>query len=704
MLFAAAIAALLAPPAQAAVRADSLARYGVGLLRIADERPKSALAQFEASAQVAPGAAAPRAALVPLYRRLGRPNAAVRVAREVLALDPADAATATELAELEIEARRPGAAVKVLLPFAAPSPPRPTLLALLARAAESAQDGPALQKAAGAALAEPGLEPPARARWLERLGRARELQADPRGALAAYGEAAQLTPGAESRARLAWHRSGVFLLEKNDADALAELQRVLALKPSSVAPYERYAEVMRRLKREGQLAPALERLSGENPKNEALRWLAAAELGAADRKAGLARFRELLDAATEESPCGRYVEFCRDSGSADELLDALDSYSGAARSGRGGKGPRGDPERQALGRLRALVGAVKSTPGVAGPLLAALQARPARLALATEDTRNLVALLAERAGRFEVLEQVARQSADAGAEGAIERLLAVLEAGRNWRGVLELCDRIDRGGVPGVNTDYYRAGAYYELGDEAAALAALDAAAPRVLDATGVQLRRATMLTGAGRSADAIVLVKRILAEAQPPKIAVEAELHLGSALGELGRHAESDEAFERALALAPDSALVLNNYGYHLAETRRRLEDAEAMLRRAVEISEDDLSRAGSPDPVSGSYGDSLGWVLFQRGKYAEARSQLERAAGTAGSAEDGTGPGSTDGVVFDHLGDVYLRLNEPKLAVEAYRRAEKLYTGTHQGREKGRAAEVRRKIQFVGGSTSPP
>ena len=40
-------------------------------------------------------------------------------------------------------------------------------------------------------------------------------------------------------------------------------------------------------------------------------------------------------------------------------------------------------------------------------------------------------------------------------------------------------------------------------------------------------------------------------------------------------------------------------------------------------------IEKALAADPDNGSYLDSLGWAYFKQGKPAEARKQLERAAG---------------------------------------------------------------------------
>ncbi len=63
---------------------------------------------------------------------------------------------------------------------------------------------------------------------------------------------------------------------------------------------------------------------------------------------------------------------------------------------------------------------------------------------------------------------------------------------------------------------------------------------------------------------------------------------------------------------------------------------------------------RALEQEPDNGAYLDSLGWVLFQLGRPAEALPHLERAASLVGD----------DPTVFEHLADVLIALGRPQEA----------------------------------------
>lgn len=101
-----------------------------------------------------------------------------------------------------------------------------------------------------------------------------------------------------------------------------------------------------------------------------------------------------------------------------------------------------------------------------------------------------------------------------------------------------------------------------------------------------------------------------------------------------LGRWPQAESDFRQALKLNPDQPQVLNYLGYSLVEKQIKLDEALAMIERAVEAR-----------PDSGYIVDSLGWVLYRLGRYEEAVAHMERATELM----------PVDPVVNDHLGDVY-------------------------------------------------
>lgn len=95
-----------------------------------------------------------------------------------------------------------------------------------------------------------------------------------------------------------------------------------------------------------------------------------------------------------------------------------------------------------------------------------------------------------------------------------------------------------------------------------------------------------------------------------------------------------AEKDFRKALELSPDEPYVLNYLAYTWVERREHLDQAFAMLEKAV-----------SQRPEEGFIVDSLGWAHYMQGRYPEAVSALERAVSLA----------PTDPVLNDHLGDAY-------------------------------------------------
>lgn len=74
---------------------------------------------------------------------------------------------------------------------------------------------------------------------------------------------------------------------------------------------------------------------------------------------------------------------------------------------------------------------------------------------------------------------------------------------------------------------------------------------------------------------------------------------------------------FQQVVAADPNNAQALNNYAYLLSESDDKLSDALKYAQRAKELK-----------PSDRDYSDTLGWILYRKGLYANAVTQLETAA----------------------------------------------------------------------------
>lgn len=116
-----------------------------------------------------------------------------------------------------------------------------------------------------------------------------------------------------------------------------------------------------------------------------------------------------------------------------------------------------------------------------------------------------------------------------------------------------------------------------------------------------------------------------------------------------LNKKKEAFEIFKEIIQIDTTNAVALNYVGYTYAEKNERLEYALDLIDRALLI-----------DPNNAYYIDSRGWVFYQMGKYEDALEELERAADIV-----------EDGVILEHLGDVYIKLGEPEKARAVYKKA---------------------------------
>lgn len=133
-----------------------------------------------------------------------------------------------------------------------------------------------------------------------------------------------------------------------------------------------------------------------------------------------------------------------------------------------------------------------------------------------------------------------------------------------------------------------------------------------------------------------------------------------------------TEQVLQEVMRLDPSHAQAGNDLGYTWADAGKNLEQAEAMIRLAVDA-----------EPDNPSYLDSLGWVLYKRGHFEQARKLLEQAAEPAESA---------DPVVLDHLGDALYQLEAHAGARSAWQQSLQRADGVP---ERDEIKELRLKLQ---------
>lgn len=161
-------------------------------------------------------------------------------------------------------------------------------------------------------------------------------------------------------------------------------------------------------------------------------------------------------------------------------------------------------------------------------------------------------------------------------------------------------------------------------------------------------------------------------------KLIREARLSLSNVYVMLNELEQAEKPLEQILDEFPDDIGAMNDLGYLWADRGKNLELALDMIQKAV-----------ASDPDNQAYRDSMGWVYYRLGRFAEAIVELEKACEPE-KADSGQA-NEPDGVILDHLGDAYAAAGRRDDARRAWQRAEKSFT--KQG-DQAKLAAVRKKL----------
>ena len=186
-----------------------------------------------------------------------------------------------------------------------------------------------------------------------------------------------------------------------------------------------------------------------------------------------------------------------------------------------------------------------------------------------------------------------------------------------------------------VQAELGRADALSRAGKTDAALEVMQQLAKSQPDATLVLVTLGDMLRSTERYAEAVVAYDRAIAQLGEPRQTHWVVYYTrGIAHERTGNMDQAEADMRLALKLNPDQPQVLNYLGYSFVDAGRNLDEALAMIQKAV---------AAMPD--DGYIVDSLAWALYRLGRTAEAVAPMEHAVELE----------AVDPILNDHLGDVY-------------------------------------------------
>ncbi|MBI2808202.1 MAG: tetratricopeptide repeat protein [Planctomycetes bacterium] len=150
----------------------------------------------------------------------------------------------------------------------------------------------------------------------------------------------------------------------------------------------------------------------------------------------------------------------------------------------------------------------------------------------------------------------------------------------------------------------------------------------------------------------------------------------------------QASEHLEYLLKKRPNDAMFYNDLGYIWADNDMKLDEAEKLIRKALELDRGRRMKSPKFDPKTdqdpGAYLDSLGWVLHKQKKNKEAKEWLLKAIADKSAQHL---------EIFDHLGDVHMALGERDLAIKAWEEGIRLASPNRRDQE--RKVLVEKKLQ---------
>ncbi|MBX3492945.1 MAG: tetratricopeptide repeat protein [Parvibaculum sp.] len=244
------------------------------------------------------------------------------------------------------------------------------------------------------------------------------------------------------------------------------------------------------------------------------------------------------------------------------------------------------------------------------------------------------------------------------------------ESRKRWQDAIDVYGKIDRASPLYMNARIQTALALDRLERETEAVAMLRRLARDKPDRIDPLVAIGDIYRAKENYAEAVTYYERAIALSGTP---ADREWTLYYARGicfeRLGEWDKAESDLKLALKLSDDHPLVLNYLGYSWIEQHRHLNEALAMIEKAVERR-----------PNDGFIVDSLGWARYRLGEYALAVKYLERAVELQ----------PDDPTINEHLGDALWKVG---------RRIEARFQWNHalaMNPEEKRVKLLRAKLEF--------
>jgi tetratricopeptide (TPR) repeat protein len=504
------------------------------------------------------------------------------------------------------------------------------------------------------------------------------------------------------------------LLKLNRGEqALALVDRHIERQTPFVEAYELLARVLKSLNREKEITPRLEAAARRDAKNVPLQYVLAdryRETGENDKAEALYKelltsrptpqtYRALASSLLKRKKAADFLKVVSEALDRPETRDAITSQLGAAAAD---DEMADDMLESALKQIASRPGALSKTAYtvvyfIANNSGAGLENRARRLEKLLSIQRYYAEQNPGPLTSREVADTLMRLGKYAESASTIEKLIARYSNEKSVSLLVLLADLHRRSGHNEAVKATLREAMRLGPSDNAAQsnLASVLGEVGQVDDAVRVaqemvtrepgnpetEFFLGTLLARFERNEEAIKVFNGMLKRyPDDDKVVKTARPMLSVIYVNQGDYAKGEAELERLLERFPDDPGCNNDLGYLYADQGKNLEKAEVMIRKALLEKSDEKA-----------YLDSLGWVLFKRGKVKEALEPLEKAAEKMreGIAE---GVGSPDSTILEHLGDVYFQLHDLRKAGDSWREAAKF--AEQAVPVERRLPEIRKKI----------
>jgi tetratricopeptide (TPR) repeat protein len=460
--------------------------------------------------------------------------------------------------------------------------------------------------------------------------------------------------------------------------AARELETYMALGSQNRAALDLYAQTLEKLDRGKDLLPQLSRWLESDRDNPVLReYFAERLIDAGEFNAARGELDRLRGRAASVPLTIRLYRKMNDP---KKLLDTfIDVVRGTDRTDTVSDQIKATTEDPAL--LRGLAEAARQT-----------DAPPEKAYYASYVVAKLATMAKDGPLAIEFLKRCLADKKAPPDPNLYEELVNLLWENKRFEEILTVSDQAEKA-IPPFRATFaeYKSRALESLGRPDEAVAVLDslikeAKSPEETISTRLAIARIQMQRESFEEALQICreLEKDYPGSPQSPYI----RYILATILSQKG---EIEEFEKTILSLIQDSeglnadflATLRNDLGYTWAEHDKNLDQAEAMVRQALD------AKPGEP-----AYLDSLGWVYFKQEKYDQAVEKLRQATES---------PKGQDAVIYDHLGDAYLKVGKRDEARQVWQKALELLADTKTHKARQQQEQITKKIQMLLENPSP-